>query len=120
MGKYEKHQIAEYLADLQPLQRQRVEQLRDRLATIIEPEDFVIWYQIPTFIKNGKPFLSLGGWKSHYSIYLLSGTLGAKIADRLDNGRNIMSVVKFDLDSEPTDKELRMIVQAKKESLERP
>ena len=41
-----------------------------------------------------------------------------KIADRLDNGRNIMSVVKFDLDSEPTDAELKMIVQAKKDSLE--
>jgi uncharacterized protein YdhG (YjbR/CyaY superfamily) len=92
--------------------------LRDRMVKLAKAEpDLIISYQLPTIRVKGKNFLAFAAWKNFYSIYLLSGTLGAKVSDYLTQGDLDKSAIRFAWNERVTDKTLKLLVAAKTKEL---
>jgi uncharacterized protein YdhG (YjbR/CyaY superfamily) len=88
--------------------------LRDRLVKLAKAEPkLIISYQLPTIRVGGKNFLAFAAWKNFYSIYLLSGSLGTKIAKDLSQGDLDKSAIRFAWDERVTDKTLKLLIKAK-------
>lgn len=88
--------------------------LRDRLVKLAKAEPkLIISYQLPTIRVGGKNFLAFAAWKNFYSIYLLSGSLGTKIAKDLTQGDLDKSAIRFAWDEKVSDKTLKLLIKAK-------
>jgi uncharacterized protein YdhG (YjbR/CyaY superfamily) len=81
-----------------------------------EPE-LIISYQLPTIRVKGKNFLAFAAWKNFYSIYLLSGSLGARVAKELTQGDLDKSAIRFAWNEKVTDKTLKLLIAAKTQEL---
>lgn len=92
--------------------------LRDRMVKLAKAEpDLVISYQLPTIRVNGKNFLAFAAWKNFYSIYLLSGSLAAKVAGSLTQGDVDKATIRFAWEEKVTDKTLKILIAAKTQEL---
>jgi uncharacterized protein YdhG (YjbR/CyaY superfamily) len=92
--------------------------LRDRMVRLAKAEpELIISYQLPTIRVKGKNFLAFAAWKNFYSIYLLSGSLGARVAKDLTQGDLDKSAIRFTWDEKVTDKTLKLLIAAKTQEL---
>jgi hypothetical protein len=66
---------------------------------------------------KGKNFLAFAAWKNFYSIYLLSGSLGVRVAKDLTQGDLDKSAIRFAWDEKVTDKTLKLLIAAKTQEL---
>jgi uncharacterized protein YdhG (YjbR/CyaY superfamily) len=66
---------------------------------------------------KGKNFLAFAAWKNFYSIYLLSGSLGARVVKDLTQGDLDKSAIRFAWDEKVTDKTLKLLIAAKTQEL---
>jgi len=93
-------------------------ELRDRMVRLAKAEpELIISYQLPTIRVKGKNFLAFAAWKNFYSIYLLSGSLGARVAKDLTQGDLDKSAIRFAWDEKVTDKTLKLLIAAKTQEL---
>jgi uncharacterized protein YdhG (YjbR/CyaY superfamily) len=93
-------------------------ELRDRMVRLAKAEpELIISYQLPTIRVKGKNFLAFAAWKNFYSIYLLSGSLGARVAKNLTQGDLDKSAIRFAWDEKVTDKTLKLLIAAKTQEL---
>jgi uncharacterized protein YdhG (YjbR/CyaY superfamily) len=119
MRKLERDEAEKYFELIPEDQAKVLLDLRNRLVKIAKAEkDLIISYQLPTIRVSGKNFLALAAWKDFYSIYLLSGRLGAVIADELSQGELDKSTLRFSWNERVTDKTLKTIIKAKTAELE--
>ncbi len=118
MRKLERNEAHLYFELLEPSQAKVLMELRDRMVRLAKAEpELIISYQLPTVRVKGKNFLAFAAWKNFYSIYLLSGSLGERIADSLTQGELDKSTVRFAWDEKVTDKTLKLLIAAKTEQL---
>jgi uncharacterized protein YdhG (YjbR/CyaY superfamily) len=67
--------VDDYIA-AQPVAVQLIlERVRRTIRRAVPEAEEVISYQMPTFKLYGLPVLYLAGWKQHYSLYPVTGTL---------------------------------------------
>ena len=93
-------------------------ELRDRMMKLSKADPEVIMsYQLPTIQVKGKKFLAIAAWKNFYSIYLLSGSLGKRVAKDLTQGDLDKSAIRFAWDEKVTDKTLKLLIAAKIQEL---
>ncbi|MEN9971128.1 MAG: hypothetical protein RL146_429 [Actinomycetota bacterium] len=93
-------------------------ELRDRMVRLAKAEpELIISYQLPTIRVKGKNFLAFAAWKNFYSIYLLSGSLGARVTKELTQGDLDKSAIRFAWDEKVTDKTLKLLIAAKTQEL---
>jgi uncharacterized protein YdhG (YjbR/CyaY superfamily) len=115
MPKLEMNDAEKYFASLPEAQAKILTDLRKRITKIAKAEsDLVISYQLPTFVVEGKKFLSLGAWRAHYAIYPLSGSLGARIEPLVSQGEFDKGTIRFAWHELVTDETIRVIVAAKR------
>jgi uncharacterized protein YdhG (YjbR/CyaY superfamily) len=62
-----------YLATLPADQRAALQRLRVEIAQLVPDAVEAISYGMPAFTLNGRPFIWYAGWKSHCSVYPLTG-----------------------------------------------
>jgi uncharacterized protein YdhG (YjbR/CyaY superfamily) len=114
MRKLERDEAELYFELIEPERAAVLVDLRDRLVKLAKAEPkLIISYQLPTIRIDGKNFLAFAAWKNFYSIYLLSGSLGAKIAKELTQGDLDKSAIRFAWDEKVTDKTLKLLIKAK-------
>lgn len=119
MRKLERDEAEKYFELIPEDQAKVLLDLRNRLVKLAKAEkDLIISYQLPTIRVSGKNFLAFAAWKDFYSIYLLSGRLGAVIADELSQGELDKSTLRFSWSERVTDKTLRTLIKAKTAELE--
>lgn len=118
MKKLERNQADLYFELLEPSQARILLDLRDRIIKLAKAEpELIISYQLPTVRVGGKNFLAFAAWKNFYSIYLLSGRLGKRVANQLSQGDLDKSAIRFAWDERVTDKTLKILIAAKKVEL---
>jgi len=66
--------VDEYLATLPPDQRETLQRLRAQVGRVVPEAVETISYGMPAFKLHGRFLVSYAGWKSHCSIYPLTGT----------------------------------------------
>lgn len=76
--------VDEYLEALAPDQRQLLQGLRERIATLVPDATQAISYGMPAFKLDGRFLLSYAGWKSHCSLYPLTDSFMAAHADEIE------------------------------------
>jgi len=114
MRKLERDEAELYFELIEPEGAAVLVDLRDRLVKLAKAEPkLIISYQLPTIRVGGKNFLAFAAWKNFYSIYLLSGSLGTKIAKDLSQGDLDKSAIRFAWDERVTDKTLKLLIKAK-------
>lgn len=119
MRKLERDEAEKYFELIPEDQAEVLLDLRNRLVKLAKAEqELIISYQLPTIRVSGKNFLAFAGWKDFYSIYLLSGRLGAVIADELSQGELDKSTLRFSWNERVTDKTLKTLIKAKTAELE--
>ncbi|MEY4417571.1 MAG: hypothetical protein RIQ88_9 [Actinomycetota bacterium] len=118
MRKLERNEAEIYFSLLEPSQAKVLRELKDRIVKFAKAEpELIISYQLPTIRVAGKNFLAIAAWKEHYSIYLLSGSLGKTIQSQLKQGELDKSTLRFDWDEKVTNQTLKLLVKAKSEEL---
>jgi uncharacterized protein YdhG (YjbR/CyaY superfamily) len=116
--KLDRNEADLYFELLVPNQAKVLNDLRKRLVKLAGAErDLIISYQLPTIRVSGKNFLAFAAWKNFYSIYLLSGSLGARVAQDLTQGDLDKSAIRFAWDEKVTDKTLKLLIAAKTQEL---
>ena len=73
-----------YLAGLPAEQRELLQGLRDRVATLAPEAVDTISYDMPAFKLRDQFLLSYAGWKRHCSVYPINDELLASYADALE------------------------------------
>jgi uncharacterized protein YdhG (YjbR/CyaY superfamily) len=76
--------VDEYLAALPADQRQLLQGLRERVATLVPEATQAISYGMPAFKLDGRFLVSYAGWKSHCSLYPLTDSFMASHADDIE------------------------------------
>ena len=75
--------IEAYLATLPADQHEALQRLRAQIARLVPDAVETISYGMPAFKLHGRYLVSYAGWKTHCSIYPLSGTFLEAHADAL-------------------------------------
>jgi uncharacterized protein YdhG (YjbR/CyaY superfamily) len=118
MRKLERNEADLYFDLIEPDRAKILLDLRDRMVRLAKAEpELIISYQLPTIRVKGKNFLAFAAWKNFYSIYLLSGSLGARVAKDLTQGDLDKSAIRFAWDEKVTDKTLKLLIAAKTQEL---
>jgi uncharacterized protein YdhG (YjbR/CyaY superfamily) len=118
MRKLERDEADLYFDLIEPDRAKILLDLRDRIVRLAKAEpELIISYQLPTIRVKGKNFLAFAAWKNFYSIYLLSGSLGARVAKDLTQGDLDKSAIRFAWDEKVTDKTLKLLIAAKTQEL---
>jgi uncharacterized protein YdhG (YjbR/CyaY superfamily) len=118
MRKLERNEADLYFELIEPDRAAVLLELRDRMVKLAKAEpELIISYQLPTIRVKGKNFLAFAAWKNFYSIYLLSGSLGARVAKDLTQGDLDKSAIRFAWDEKVTDKTLKLLIAAKTQEL---
>ena len=118
MRKLERDEADLYFDLIEPDRAKILLDLRDRMVKLAKAEpELIISYQLPTIRVKGKNFLAFAAWKNFYSIYLLSGSLGARVAKDLTQGDLDKSAIRFAWDEKVTDKTLKLLIAAKIQEL---
>ena len=118
MRKLERDEADLYFDLIEPDRAKILLDLRDRMVRLAKAEpELIISYQLPTIRVKGKNFLAFAAWKNFYSIYLLSGSLGARVAQDLTQGDLDKSAIRFAWDEKVTDKTLKLLIAAKTQEL---
>jgi uncharacterized protein YdhG (YjbR/CyaY superfamily) len=118
MRKLERNEADLYFDLIEPDRAKILLDLRDRMVELAKAEpELIISYQLPTIRVKGKNFLAFAAWKNFYSIYLLSGSLGARVAQDLTQGDLDKSAIRFAWDEKVTDKTLKLLIAAKTQEL---
>ena len=118
MRKLERNDADLYFDLIEPDRAKILLDLRDRMVRLAKAEpELIISYQLPTIRVKGKNFLAFAAWKNFYSIYLLSGSLGARVAQDLTQGDLDKSAIRFAWDEKVTDKTLKLLIAAKTQEL---
>jgi len=118
MRKLERDEADLYFDLIEPDRAKILLDLRDRMVKLAKAEpELIISYQLPTIRVEGKNFLAFAAWKNFYSIYLLSGSLGKRVAKDLTQGDLDKSAIRFAWDEKVTDKTLKLLIAAKTQEL---
>jgi uncharacterized protein YdhG (YjbR/CyaY superfamily) len=118
MRKLERDEADIYFELLAPDRAAVLLDLRDRLVKHAKAEpELIISYQLPTIRVKGKNFLAFAAWKNFYSIYLLSGSLGARVEQSLTQGDLDKSAIRFAWNEKVADKTLKLLISAKTQEL---
>jgi len=118
MRKLERNEADLYFDLIEPDRAKILLDLRDRMVKLAKAEpELIISYQLPTIRVKGKNFLAFAAWKNFYSIYLLSGSLGVRVAKDLTQGDLDKSAIRFAWDEKVTDKTLKLLIAAKTQEL---
>jgi uncharacterized protein YdhG (YjbR/CyaY superfamily) len=118
MRKLERDEADLYFELLEPDRAAVLLDLRDRMVKFAKAEpELIISYQLPTIRVKGKNFLAFAAWKNFYSIYLLSGSLGARVEESLTQGDLDKSAIRFAWNEIVTDKTLKLLIAAKTQEL---
>ena len=118
MRKLERNEADLYFDLIEPDRAKILLDLRDRMVRLAKAEpELIISYQLPTIRVEGKNFLAFAAWKNFYSIYLLSGSLGKRVAKDLTQGDLDKSAIRFAWDEKVTDKTLKLLIAAKTQEL---
>jgi len=118
MRKLERNEADLYFDLIEPDRAKILLDLRDRMVKLAKAEpELIISYQLPTIRVKGKNFLAFAAWKNFYSVYLLSGSLGARVAKDLTQGDLDKSAIRFAWDEKVTDKTLKLLIAAKTQEL---
>jgi uncharacterized protein YdhG (YjbR/CyaY superfamily) len=118
MRKLERDEADLYFDLIEPDRAKILLDLRDRMVRLAKAEpELIISYQLPTIRVKGKNFLAFAAWKNFYSIYLLSGSLGARVAKELTQGDLDKSAIRFAWDEKVTDKTIKLLIAAKTQEL---
>jgi uncharacterized protein YdhG (YjbR/CyaY superfamily) len=118
MRKLERNEADLYFDLIEPDRAKILLDLRDRMVKLAKAEpELIISYQLPTIRVKGKNFLAFAAWKNFYSIYLLSGSLGNRVAKDLTQGDLDKSAIRFAWDEKVTDKTLKLLIAAKTQEL---
>jgi uncharacterized protein YdhG (YjbR/CyaY superfamily) len=93
-------------------------ELRDRMMKMSKADPEVIMsYQLPTIQVKGKKFLAIAAWKNFYSIYFLSGDLGATIHKDLTQGDLDKATLRFGWDEKVSNATLKTIIAGRMKQL---
>jgi len=93
-------------------------ELRDRMMKMSKADPEVIMsYQLPTIQVKGKKFLAIAAWKNFYSIYFLSGDLGATIRKDLTQGDLDKATLRFGWDEKVSNATLKTIIAGRMKQL---
>jgi uncharacterized protein YdhG (YjbR/CyaY superfamily) len=107
-----------YLAKLPPDQREALQRLRSRIASLVPEAVETISYGMPAFKLNGRFLVSYAGWKAHCSIYPLTDTFLAEHSDALEGYERTRGSLHFTPDSPLPDALLDDLVGERRADLE--
>lgn len=91
-------QVDDYLAALEPADRQALEELRRTILEIVPEADQVISYKIPAFRVDGEIVAGFAAFKNHLSYFPFSGSVLPKMSEDLRGREMTKSSLHFDAD----------------------
>jgi uncharacterized protein YdhG (YjbR/CyaY superfamily) len=87
--------IDAYLATRPPDQRAALQRLRAQVVRLVPDAVETISYGMPAFTHDGRPFLWYAGWKTHCSVYPLTGAFLEAHRDELEGYRRTKGSLHF-------------------------
>lgn len=84
MAKTDYQSVDQYLAAQPEAAQATLQRVRSVLRRALPGADEVISYQIPTYKLHGKAVIYFAGWKEHYSLHPVSGSVAAAFARELE------------------------------------
>ena len=94
-----RHEIDEYLDDLDEPKRTTLRQLRDTIISVIPDAEECISYRMPAFRVQGKVIAGFGAFKSHLSYLPHSGSVFPQLGDELAKYKTSSGALQFPVDA---------------------
>ncbi|HKP30401.1 MAG TPA: DUF1801 domain-containing protein [Gemmatimonadales bacterium] len=94
-------QVRAYYAARTPEIRKHLKRIHDAITSAAPGAEEVFSYGIPGFRLDGKVLMWYAAWKSHTSIYPITGAVRAKHADAISAYRNSKGTIQFPLTKLP-------------------
>lgn len=76
--------VTEHFAKFESPKRETLEEMRRRILQLVPDATQDIKYNMPTFVKNGKAFACLDGFKNHLGYFPYSGQITKQVAKELE------------------------------------
>jgi uncharacterized protein YdhG (YjbR/CyaY superfamily) len=112
-----KRDVDDYLARLEPQQRETLEALRSSILAIVPNADEVLSYGAPAFRINGKVVAGFAAAKQHLSYLPHSGTVLADVADDVADYRTSKGALRFNAGTPLPDALVGLLVRARMSEL---
>ena len=97
MAKTDFHSVDEYIATQPEGVRPILQRVRGAIRKALPEAEEGISYQIPAYKLDGGAVLYFAGWKEHFSLYPVTGTLVDAFADELAGYQLSKGTVRFPL-----------------------
>ncbi|HET7604169.1 MAG TPA: DUF1801 domain-containing protein [Gemmatimonadales bacterium] len=91
--------VTAYLAELPPSSRKALKQLRTAIKAAAPGITERISYRIPAFELDGRPLLSIAGFKKHVSVYPVTSGMLARCGKAIAPYRAGKGTLRFPLDA---------------------
>lgn len=111
------HEVDDYLARLEPLQRGALEQLRRSIRAVIGDAEEGLSYGVPAFRVQGKLVAGFSAAKHHLSYLPHSGTVLADLADVVAGYTTSKGALRFDAGTPLPDSLVATLVRARLDEL---
>lgn len=92
-------EVDDYLAELDPPQRQALEGLRRTILEVIPEAEQVISYKIPAFRIDGQVVAGFAAFKGHLSYLPFSGSVLCQLGDERDEYEMTKSSLHFSVNT---------------------
>lgn len=91
--------VAAYLAEMPPVARKALKQLRTAITAVAPGITARISYRIPAFDLGGRPLLYIAGFKKHVSVYPVTRGMLARYGKAIAPYRAGKGTLRFPLDT---------------------
>jgi uncharacterized protein YdhG (YjbR/CyaY superfamily) len=91
--------VAAYLAEMSPVARKALRQLRTAIKAAAAGITERISYRIPAFELGGRPLLYIAGFKNHVSVYPVTSAMVASHGKAIARYRAGKGTLRFPLDA---------------------
>jgi len=89
--------VAAYLAAQDPPARRVLQAMRRAIKAALPRAEEVIAYGMPTYRRDGKAIIYIGGWKAHVAVYPAYPDMIAKFRRELAGAKITKGAIKFSL-----------------------
>jgi uncharacterized protein YdhG (YjbR/CyaY superfamily) len=88
--------LAELMKAMEPVQRETLKRLRDRIVSIVPEAEDCLSYGMPALRWKGKPLVAFQVWTHHVALYPMSGKVVSQLTTELAAYEQSKGTIRFE------------------------